>query len=91
MSTAVLNNRTSLVKNVKPLDAKAIEQVLIGGDLSALSEEQRLMYYNQVCESLSLNPLTKPFDYIKLNGKLTLYAKRDCRINCERTTRFPSP
>jgi hypothetical protein len=34
-------------------------------------------YYQQVCNSLGLNPLTKPFDYINLNGKLTLYARKD--------------
>jgi hypothetical protein len=58
--------------------ASAIEQVLIGGDLSKLTTDQRLSYYKQVCESLGLNHFTKPFDYINLNGKLTLYAKRDC-------------
>jgi hypothetical protein len=31
-----------------------------------------------VCQSLDLNPLTKPFAYIVLNGKLTLYALKDC-------------
>jgi hypothetical protein len=31
----------------------------------------------RVCESLGLNPLTKPFDYIRLNGKLTLYTRKD--------------
>ncbi len=56
----------------------AIERTLIGGDLSKLSEQERLNYYKATCESLGLNPLTKPFDYIELNGKLTLYAKRDC-------------
>ena len=59
-------------------DATAIEQVLIGGDLARLTPPQRVSYYKAVCESLGLNPLTKPFDYINLNGKLTLYAKRDC-------------
>ena len=54
-----------------------LEKVLIGGDLSKLSESQRVEYYAQTCTSLGLNPLTKPFDYITLNGKLTLYAKRD--------------
>lgn len=58
-------------------DAAIAEQVLIGGDLSKLSPEQRATYYMQVCESTGLNPYTKPFDYITLNGKLTLYAKRD--------------
>lgn len=54
-----------------------IEQVLIGGDLSKLSESDRVMYYKNVCTSVGLNPLTKPFDYITLNGKLTLYARKD--------------
>src|SRR5262249_44022878 len=28
-------------------------------------------------ESVGLNPLTRPFEYITLNGKLTLYARKD--------------
>ena len=52
------------------------EHVLIG-DISKLTEQERTAYYISVCKSLNLNPLTKPFDYIQLNGKLTLYAKKD--------------
>lgn len=58
-------------------DASAIESVLIGGDLSKLTAEQRTSYYNAVCHSLGLNPLTQPFAYINLNGKLRLYALKD--------------
>ena len=58
--------------------ASILESVMIGGDLSRLSEKERVNYYKTICDSLSLNPMTKPFDYIKLNGKLQLYAKRDC-------------
>jgi len=54
-----------------------VESVVIGGDLSRLTPEQRTSYYKAVCESLRLNPLTRPFDYITLNGKLTLYARKD--------------
>jgi hypothetical protein len=61
----------------KATHAEAIEKALMTGDLSALSPEQRLSYYKQTCESLGLNPLTKPFEYIKLNNKLTLYARKD--------------
>ena len=57
--------------------AKILEGVMIKGDLAQLNEKERVTYYKTVCESLSLNPMTKPFDYIKLSGKLTLYAKRD--------------
>lgn len=59
------------------IEDSAIEQVLIGGDLSKLTPAQRVQYYKRTCESLGLNPLTRPFDYITLNNKLTLYAKKD--------------
>lgn len=57
--------------------AKLMEQIVMVGDLKKLSPQQRSEYYANVCESLGLNPLTKPFDYIELNGRLTLYAKKD--------------
>lgn len=56
----------------------AVEQALIVGDLSRLTIPQRLEYYKAVCKSLGLNPLTKPFDYIVLNGKMVLYPNGDC-------------
>jgi hypothetical protein len=55
-----------------------LEKALVGGDLKDLSTSERLAYYNAVCNSLKLNPLTKPFEYITLNNKLVLYAKKDC-------------
>jgi len=60
--------------------AKTIEDVLITGDLSGLTPEQKVSYCTKVCESLGLNPLTNPFEYIyfKKSGVLKLYAKKDC-------------
>jgi len=65
--------------------AEAIEKVLITGDLSPLSPEQRVEYYKAVCKSLGLNPLTNPFMYIlfrefdsKAAAKLQLYATKSC-------------
>jgi len=55
-----------------------VEQVLVGGDLSRLTPAQRVSYYNRVCNSMGLNTLTRPLEYITLNGKLTLYARKDC-------------
>ncbi len=60
-----------------PVDTTIVERVVMQGDLSKLTSEERLEYYRQVCASMGLNPLTRPFDYIDLHGKLTLYAKRD--------------
>jgi len=66
-----------IIPNNSKLLPEDMEKLLITGDLAKLSPEQRVLYYNSVCESLGLNPLTKPFAYITLNGKLTLYALKD--------------
>lgn len=69
---------TTVTDLAKPLpSAGAIERVLVGGDLGKLSDIERLSYYNSLCQSLGLNPLTQPFQYIPLNGKLKLYATKD--------------
>jgi hypothetical protein len=57
---------------------EVIEQAVMVGDLAALDASQRAEYYTAVCRSLGLNPLTKPFEFLTLNGKLRLYALRDC-------------
>ena len=61
----------------RPDQAAMMEKLIIGGDLAALSPAERLSYYHRVCESLDLNPLTRPFEYLKLSGRLTLYARKD--------------
>ena len=60
-----------------PPDASAIEKVILNGDLKELKPAERLSYYNRVCESLGLNPLTQPFAYLSLSGKMVLYARKD--------------
>jgi hypothetical protein len=59
-------------------DNDIVESVLIKGDLGKLNPGERAEYYTAVCRSVGLNPLTQPFAYIVLNGKLTLYALRGC-------------
>lgn len=54
-----------------------MEAVIVKGDLDQLSPQERAKYYVRVCESIGLNPMTKPFEYIKLNGRLRLYALKD--------------
>jgi hypothetical protein len=55
-----------------------IAKVLLGGDLAQLTAQQKISYYRSVCDSLGLNPLTKPFEYIRLSGREVLYATRNC-------------
>lgn len=53
------------------------ELALIQGDLSKMTSEEKVNYYNLVCHSVGLNPLTKPFEYMRLNGKEVLYANKN--------------
>lgn len=57
--------------------SQVLERVIISGDLSVLTPKERVNYYNEVCRSMGLNPFTKPLDYLRLNGKLTLYATKN--------------
>lgn len=61
-----------------PVKADIMEAVITKGDLAKLTADERVHYYGAVCQSVGLNPLTKPFEYITLNNKLTLYALRGC-------------
>jgi hypothetical protein len=55
---------------------KALEAYIAAGDIGRLDPKQRIALYRAVCESLGLNPLTQPFEYLTLSGKTILYAKK---------------
>lgn len=61
-----------------PPQGEIMESVLLKGDIAKLTPDERVRYYSEVCKSLGLNPLTKPFEFIVLNGKMQLYALRTC-------------
>jgi hypothetical protein len=75
--TTALKTKNNMEKPTVSVAIKT-DAVLIQGDLSTLSEDQRSAYYLRVCESLGLNPHTQPFEFIPLGGKLKLYATRAC-------------
>ena len=54
-----------------------MERVITAGDLSRLTPRERSQYYLAVCDSVGLNPLTRPFDYLTLNGKTVLYSRKE--------------
>lgn len=71
---------TRVVKNEEVpqyVVAETIEAAVINNDLSKLDAQGRVTYYRKLCESLGINWLTRPFGYLTLNGKLTLYANKD--------------
>ena len=72
-----------------------ISSILLTGDISKLTPVQKISYYNGMCKTLGLNPLTQPFVIVKFKGKETLYATKGCtqqlsdvrKINTEVTKR----
>ena len=68
---------SNLVSQNEMIPSELLEKVLLTGDLSVLKSDQKVFYYQKVCESVGLNPLTKPFEYIRLQGKETLYARKE--------------
>ena len=58
-------------------DDTTIEAVLIKGDLSTSPNRNGSRTIRMSAPARNSNPLTQPFDYIRLNNKLVLYAKRD--------------
>lgn len=57
--------------------SNVVAAILQNNDLSRLSAQQKNDYYMGVCNSLGMNPMTRPFDFIRLSGREVLYAKRD--------------
>lgn len=66
------------IKSVNTQNKEIVANIVLAGDVSRLSAEQKVQYYNQFCMSLNLNPLTRPFQLIKFQGKEQLYATKDC-------------
>lgn len=55
----------------------ALLKLVSTGDLSSLTESQRYQFYLHRCRQAGLDPGTNPFQFITMNGKLVLYAKRE--------------
>ena len=62
-----------------PADVSAMAlQSALAGDLKRLTADDRLKFYGALCQFTGLNPLSKPFDWLELQGKLVLYANKGC-------------
>jgi hypothetical protein len=59
-----------------PFDENIISSIVINGDISKLSPDQKVEFYRQFCERLGLDPLSQPFKLLRLNGKEVLYCDR---------------
>lgn len=56
--------------------ARVIDSLVLCGDISALSPQERARYYIEFCNALGLNAASKPLEILRLNGKEVLYPTR---------------
>lgn len=58
--------------------ALALEKLILGGDLSLLQPLEKVEFYKNACATQGLNPLTRPFIFMKAkDGKEFLYCGKD--------------
>lgn len=60
------------------IDDKSLFSLVTDGDASKLSDAQKLAYYKARCEAAGLDARAQPFQFLRLNGKLVLYALKAC-------------
>jgi hypothetical protein len=63
-------------KELQQKEAAVTASIIIDGDLSRLHPSDKVLYYRGYCERLGLDPFTKPFDLLRLNGREVLYLTR---------------
>jgi hypothetical protein len=77
MSVTTKERNSKVVKQEAiAFDENIISSIVINGDISKLSPQQKVEYYRQFCERLGLDPLSQPFKLLRLNGKEVLYCDR---------------
>lgn len=58
------------------MNEQALSNLILRGDLKALSPVEKMQYYNAVCERVGLDPVARPFAYMTLSGKEVLYCDK---------------
>lgn len=75
--SALTQNPTKSDAARAPFDENIISSIVINGDISKLSPNDKVSYYRQFCERIGLDPISQPFKLLKLNGKEVLYCGRE--------------
>ena len=64
--------------NNSMVNVDKIEELLATGNIGQFNSQEKVAYINKVCDMMGLNPLTRPFEYVSFQGKVVLYARKDC-------------
>ena len=64
--------------NNSMVNVDKIEELLATGNIGQFNSQEKVAYINKICDMMGLNPLTRPFEYVSFQGKVVLYARKDC-------------
>lgn len=64
------------METLEKIESEIVASLVMNGDISKLTQPQKLQYYKGYCDRLGLDPLTQPFKILKLQGKEILYCDR---------------
>lgn len=73
-STALVVKKPAPVAKATP---EVMAALVIKGDLAGLSLESKTTYYVAMAQACGLNPATRPFEFLELNGRTVLYVKKE--------------
>jgi len=66
----------AVAQTAAALAPDVVARLVLDGDLSRLTDSQKVAYYNTLCVRVGLDPATQPFKLLKLDGKLVMYADK---------------
>jgi hypothetical protein len=73
-STALVTKKPAPLAKATP---EVMAALVIKGDLAGLSLESKTTYYVAMAQACGLNPATRPFEFLELNGRTVLYVKKE--------------
>lgn len=62
---------------ISTITGALLEKVILSNDLAGLSSIEKVQYVTNICQTIGLNPVTKPIQLLKFNGKETPYFTKD--------------
>lgn len=71
-----MDSQVTTTAAAQSLNPDTLSRLVVQGDLSKLTEAQKVEYYTSLCHATGLSPVSQPFAYLRLSGKEVLYATK---------------
>lgn len=65
------------MNSLSQMSSELIEKITLQNDLAGMSSLQKVQYVKGICNTMGLNPLTKPIQLIKFQGREIPYVTKD--------------